>query len=56
MEESNEREHVGPLAKLKLSGLSAINLDEARFRLARFRLQNFFVGKEGMAKLASNFY
>ena len=53
---ANGREHVGPLAVLKLSGLSAINLDEARFRLARFGLQNFFIGKEGMMKFASNFY
>lgn len=29
-------EQVGPLAYLKMSGLSLINIDEARFRLARF--------------------
>ena len=50
------REHVGPLYLLRTSGLSLINLDEARFRIARFGLQNFFIGKEDMVKYATNFY
>jgi len=32
------REHVGALAYLKMSGLSLINIDEARFRMSRFGL------------------
>ena len=39
-----------------MSGLSALNLDEARFRLARFNRQNFFIGKEAMYNLTQNFY
>ena len=44
------RQLVGPLAYLKQSGLSLINIDEARFRLARFGVQNLFIGKEDMIK------
>ena len=50
------RAFVGPLAYLKMSGLSLINIDEARFRLARFGLQNFFIGQEDMMKHTTNFY
>ena len=53
---AENREHVGPLALLKLSGLSLINIDEARFRLARYGLQNLFIGKEDMTKSLTNFY
>ena len=35
---ANAKELVGPLTMLEMSGLSAVNLDEARFRLARFGL------------------
>ena len=47
---------MGPLAYLKQSGLSLINIDEARFRLARFGVQNLFIGKEDMIKYSQNFY
>lgn len=53
---AENRDFVGPLAYLKMSGLSLINIDEARFRLARFGLQNFFIGKEDMQKHTTNFY
>lgn len=52
----SNREHVGSLQMLRMSGLSLINLDEARFRIARFGLQNFFIGREDMMKLSTNFY
>ena len=41
---------------MKLSGLSLINIDEARFRLARYGLTNLFIGKEDMTKSLTNFY
>ena len=44
------REHVGPLNILKMSGLNVINIDEARFRIERFGLQNYFIGKDDLGK------
>jgi len=44
------REHVGPLSYLKMSGLNVINIDEARFRVERFGLQNYFIGKDDLLK------
>lgn len=35
---ANSKELVGPLRYLDYGGLSAVNLDEARFRLARLGL------------------
>lgn len=53
---SADREHIGALAYLKMSGLSLINIDEARFRLPRFGLSNFFIGKEDMMQYTQNYY
>lgn len=50
------REHVGPLNILKMGGLNIINIDEARFRIERFGLQNYFIGKDDLGKQMSDFY
>ena len=39
-----------------MSGVNLINIDEARFRIARFGLQNYCIGTEDVKKQLSDFY
>ena len=39
-----------------MGGLNIINIDEARFRVERFGLQNYFIGKDDLGKQMSDFY
>ena len=53
---AEDRDFIGPLRYLKTSGLSLVNVDEATFRLGRFKKKQLYVGKEDMIELARKFY
>ena len=40
-----DREFIGPLRYLKISGLSLANVDEAPFRLGRMARNQLYIGK-----------